>query len=164
MNCFKWSQPLEGWEPLLQHRLGDTLLGVSLRERLDWVVIRRPILKVTLIHRQRVSDRKREHTGAVSSDLSLCPDHGETQPSASISCHHGFPTMMDCVLQLSAKIRSPSFLLLLWFNLFMCICVLCVWYTEIRKGHLILCTWSYEWLWLPCGCWELNLSPLEEQP
>ena len=40
----------------------------------------------------------------------------------------------------------------------------CLVSVKARRGHRTRLRWSCRQLWAPCGCWELNANPLEEQP
>lgn len=43
-----------------------------------------------------------------------------------------------------------------------CVCV-CINTHSPLRGCYILWNWGYRQVWLLCGCWDLNLGPLEEQ-
>lgn len=46
-----------------------------------------------------------------------------------------------------------------------CLCALhAYWILCSRRGHQMLQIWNYRRLCAPCGFWELNPVPLEEQP
>lgn len=69
------------------------------------------------------------------------------------------------------KMMVSLFKISLWilFQVFQCFACVPVYhkgavFMEAWRGHLTSWNWSYRLLWLPCGCWTSNLSPLQEQP
>ena len=74
-----------------------------------------------------------------------------------LSLNHILPSHVHCTCHL-----FNLFFNLLCMGISVCRCTMCAAPKQARTECYISWNWSYS-CELPCGCWELNLHPLEEQ-
>ena len=85
--------------------------------------------------------------------------------------HRSSPTMFSPTLRIANQIgfvfEAYSFLCV-WImdilSLSMSVHHMHAWCSQRPEKSESLGNWSYRWWEPPCGCWKLNLKPLDEQP